>query len=448
MEVQRVPEGTPVSPVERSLRAALPPTALAAGPEEALWVDGTRARLVATPTGEEQLSSMIAACDGGRWPVHVRGGGSQEPLGEPIERVEAVLSTGGLTGIVEHAPADLTVTAWAGTRLAELDAVLGEAGQRLPVRAVAGAGATLGGIVATARSGPMRLGHGSVRDVVLGLRACLADGTLVRTGARVVKSVAGYDVTRLLVGSLGTLAVVTQVTMRVLPKPPAEATVWLPGLDPDAAAALWRAVRSAGLGPVAAEWLDAGAAAHAGLPGGSGLALAYEEDEPTVAHQVARTAELSRSASPAGAFAADAVPADLAEGLWHGLHTVPGTATVTLRAGAAPGRLPALLTAAAAACAELSAAPASVSASLGIGVARMWWNDADGPPPGTDVVTRLRSLAEEIGGALVVERAPLALRRTAGAFGRAPAGLAQMRALKRALDPERTLSPGRFVGGI
>ncbi|HUG56083.1 MAG TPA: FAD-binding protein, partial [Candidatus Limnocylindrales bacterium] len=152
--------------------------------------------------------------------VRVRGGGTKDHLGD-LRPADVVLETLALSGVVDHVAADLTVTAGAGTRLADLQRALAAAGQRLPIDPPHAAGATLGGIVATNDAGFGRTRYGGPRDLLIGTLTALTDGTVVRSGGRVVKNVAGYDLNKLLVGSLGTLGVVAETTFKVLPLPPA-----------------------------------------------------------------------------------------------------------------------------------------------------------------------------------------------------------------------------------
>lgn len=172
-----------------------------------------------------QIRDTAAA--GGR--LTIEGGASKRWYGNPVQN-GAVLRTTGHTGIVDYDPAELVLTARAGTPLAELEQVLADRGQMLafepPRHSVNGvSGATLGGAVATALSGPGRPFTGGVRDFVLGLHVIDGKGDVLKFGGQVMKNVAGYDVSRVLAGSMGCLGVVTEVSLKVLPQAPAEATL-------------------------------------------------------------------------------------------------------------------------------------------------------------------------------------------------------------------------------
>lgn len=152
--------------------------------------------------------------------VRIKGSGTKSYIGDTAA-TDIELSTERLAGVVDHVPADLTVTVGAGTRVADLAATLGRAGQFLPIDPPHGSDATIGGVIAANSNGFWRTRYGGVRDLLIGTRTALADGTVARAGGRVVKNVAGYDLDKLLVGSFGTLGVIVEATLKVLPVPAA-----------------------------------------------------------------------------------------------------------------------------------------------------------------------------------------------------------------------------------
>jgi glycolate oxidase FAD binding subunit len=170
------------------------------------------------------LISRIRAAAASATPLCIRGGGSKDFYGETP--VGEVLDTRGHAGVVSYEPSELVVTVRAGTPLAELEALLAESGQCLPFEPPHFAdGATVGGMVAVGLSGPARASVGSVRDYVLGIVMVNGKGELLTFGGQVMKNVAGYDVSRLMVGALGTLGLITEVSLKVLPVAVAEATL-------------------------------------------------------------------------------------------------------------------------------------------------------------------------------------------------------------------------------
>lgn len=174
-----------------------------------------------------RLRERILAADADRTPLRIRGSGSKDfygntPQGELLETAE-------YRGIVDYEPTELVITARCGTPLAELEAALAERGQWLPFEppafAAHGGGATIGGVVAAGLSGPGRQAAGAVRDYVLGAAMIDARGNALHFGGQVMKNVAGYDVSRLLCGSLGMLGVIAEISMKVMPRPAATTTV-------------------------------------------------------------------------------------------------------------------------------------------------------------------------------------------------------------------------------
>jgi glycolate oxidase FAD binding subunit len=174
----------------------------------------------------ERLQEQVRAATAARTPLAIRAGGSKDFYGNEV-RGEP-LDPRGHAGIVAHEPTELVITARCGTPLAELEAVLDAAGQMLPFEPPHfGPAATVGGCVAAGLSGPRRASAGAVRDYLLGAKLLTGSGDVLAFGGTVMKNVAGYDVTRLAAGSLGVLGVITEVSLKVLPKPVAEATLLL-----------------------------------------------------------------------------------------------------------------------------------------------------------------------------------------------------------------------------
>ena len=183
------------------------------------------AAMSSTPTDSPSLLiEQVRAAAASRTPLRITGGDSKAFYGEPV--AGAALSTTGWSGIVSHEPSELVVTVRAGTPLAELEAALAEQGQCLPFEPPRfGAASTIGGVVAAGLAGPARATAGGVRDYVLGLQFINGQGDWLTFGGQVMKNVAGYDVSRAMAGSLGTLGVITDISLKVLPVAPAEATL-------------------------------------------------------------------------------------------------------------------------------------------------------------------------------------------------------------------------------
>jgi glycolate oxidase FAD binding subunit len=205
-----------------------------------------------SPTDERQLAEIVAAAVAREEPMELVAGGSKRGLGRPMQTPH-VLDLSGFAGIRQYEPAELVVTAGAATPLAEIEAALDAAGQMLAFepadwRALLGTeerGQTLGGVVACNLAGPRRIRQGAARDHFLGFRGVSGRGDAFKAGGRVVKNVTGYDLCKLMAGSYGTLAALTEISIKVLPRPEATRTITIRRLDDGAAlAAMIQALNS------------------------------------------------------------------------------------------------------------------------------------------------------------------------------------------------------------
>ncbi len=394
-----------------------------AGEEDA--VSGVPARYVATPTSTDGTAELlrIAAQHGLR--VVARGAGSKQDWGLPPEAVDLVVDTTSLSGVVEHAAGDLVAVVRAGTRMTDLQAGLATAGQHLALDTPLAA-ATLGGTVATNTSGPRRLLHGTMRDLLIGITFVRADGVVAKAGGKVVKNVAGYDFGKLLVGSYGTLGVITEVALRLHPLPRARQAVSVRTPDGAAAAeAALRVVRSQ-LAPCAVE-IDQ-PADDAGT-----VTVLVEGVEAGVADRVGGVLDL---------LGPDAGAGDVPD--WFGRYPFGG-GDVGLKITTTSTGLGPVLTAARDTGHRHGVPLAARGSAAGVLYAALP-SDVD-PATAGRVVEDLRCTAAEHGGSVVVLTAPPPVRDAFDVWGPVP-GLDLMRRLKGQLDPDRRLAPGRFVGGI
>jgi glycolate oxidase FAD binding subunit len=336
--------------------------------------------------------------------------------------------------VVEHAPSDQIVKAEAGLTLAELQRQLAGHGQRLALDPPRPEQATVGGIVAASAFGPLRTRFGGARDLIIGISFIRADGVLARGGGKVVKNVAGFDLPRLFVGSLGTLGLITTVTFRLHPRPEASVTLRFADLDGAAVWSLVRAARAAQLEPAAAAALSA--------RGRLELGVRFEGFAPGVAQQTERLLSLARDAGVAGERLDDAA----ARAFWERHDRVRAGGSLRVRLTAPPAALPALVREGLWPVVDaLSEGAAAVYPTLGIGV-------VSGVPvtagPTASALGRARSGVTALGGSLVVAAAPAEIQGAVDPWGPPPAAFALMRSLKDRFDPERRLARGRFVGGL
>src|SRR5271169_4401490 len=180
---------------------------------------GVQPQMVFEPDTETELAAALRCGDAAGLGVVPRGGGTKTGWGNPPTRADLILSTARLNRVIEHAWADLTVSAEAGCTIQNLQNALAEHGQRIAVDPLWPERATVGGILSTDESGSLRIRYGALRDLVIGVTIALPDGTLASSGGKVVKNVAGYDLPKLATGALGTLGVITRAVFRLHPLP-------------------------------------------------------------------------------------------------------------------------------------------------------------------------------------------------------------------------------------
>lgn len=392
-------------------------------------VDGVRPALRVCPASEKEVAEVMALAHRRRWAVMPVGGATHLGIGMAPRPFDVWLDLAGLDQAIDHQAADLVATVDAGVRWSRAAEVLGLANQMIPVDVRYPERATAGGVVAANASGPRRHAYGTVRDWVVGLRVVTPDGTIVRTGGQVVKNVAGYDMNKLYIGSFGTLGIITAVTFKLAPRPPERARIALAVSSPGAAVAAYRRMVEAGAVFTAAEVLSPAAAVEDGRRGWQ------------------LVAEVAGSARQIDELAGRATGA-LADGSEHDGITVdhgdavgwPG-GTVVVKGTARPQQIHQWL--------QSEAGPIEtdgiwVSAGLETGVMRAGLT----VPQAGSVIAAWRRRLEADGGALVLEEAPVAIKRDVGVWGTPQPSWRVMRRIKEAFDPLGVLAGGRFVDGI
>jgi len=470
-------------------------------------VAGVQPRIVAAPASTQEASALLRAAADLGLAVVPRGTGSRLDWGSPPERCDLVIETTRLDQVVEHAAGDLVAAVQAGVRLDRLAEVLGAAGQRLALDpptlpgTSGGAGGTIGGVLATGAAGPLRLRYGTPRDLLIGITVVRADGAVAKSGGKVVKNVAGYDIGKLFAGSRGTLGLITQATFRLHPVPAETAYVtaecaaavdacrvisvalespaspvaaeldWPAVSDPvrvcvalegDPAGVAGRAIALAGLvghdaapsvRPDPPPWWGAGPAAQ---PDGTVLQIAFWPGDLGMVLAEIRAAAEAAGLDPAvgGSAAAGVLYAALPP---DGDPGAVATLVAVLRAAVGRG-LPAdsghhlpesrqpLLRARSGArltFADLRRGRAGADRPAANGQ-----HGAGAAAEGAGTAGRARSGEGPPARAnVVVLHAPPAVGDLVDLFGPVPS-LALMRAVKNQFDPARTMAPGRFAGGI
>ena len=401
----------------------------AATPQDAVL--GVTPRMVVEANSPVEVGKVLAWATGDGLKVVPCGARTKLDRGAAPEGCDVLLDLGKLNRVTEHASGDLTVTVQAGVRLADLQKQLAEAGQFLAVDPPLPG--TVGGLVATADTGPRRLRYGGVRDLILGATFVRADGVTARAGGKVVKNVAGYDLPKLLTGSLGTLAVLVEATFRLYPLPASSATVLVDVAPADLRRHAGAMLRST-LVPTSLDFF-------CDSPGSSSLAVRFESTDASTRAQAETAAGLLGGNSRIVAGAEERVA-------WARFDSVTSSSDndVLARLVATTSDLPGLVERALRAADE-AGIQLTVRAHAGHGHALLRWHDA----PSETALALLRSLraeAEALGHSLVLWRAPLEVRGGIDVWGSVGEGLGLMRRVKQQFDPQRTLNPGRFVGGI
>lgn len=371
------------------------------------------------PTTLDEASEVMRDASAAGTPVRFTGGETKLNWGSPPEREPASVSTLGLGAVIEHNPADLTAVLEPGVTLSAAQKAFAEHGQMLAVDPPVAERATIGGIVSTADSGPLRHRYGGIRDLVLGMTIILADGTIAKSGSKVIKNVAGYDIAKLFSGAFGTLGMIGRVAVRLHPRPPRSVTVRFSSEDPAALAGA------------------AGRLAHLPLEADS-LDLEWTGESGDVAARFGGAAPEGRAESAMRALSgAELVEDD--DDLWKERRAAQRESDgMVVKVSALPTELGRVVS-------EARRLGGRVVARAGLGIAYVTvaGETADLVAAVDELRTALRPHS------CVVQDAPLDVRRKIDVWGEQDAGvLALARRIKQRFDPAGILSPGTFLGGI
>lgn len=450
-------------------------------------VDGMAPKAVILPAEVDQVSGVVGLASARGLTMVPRGSGSKMAAGNPPTRLDLVIGMERLNRIVDMDTANLTVTVQAGARFMEVQAALGGQENRcylphegpeavaesaicserenrgcfIPLMPPFSGMATVGGIIAAGSSGPTRLLYGLPRDLVLGVRYVDPEGAVVGMGGKTVKNVSGYDMAKLMIGSMGTLGILCEMTLRLLPLPESAETCLLGFPDLGAATQFVDWIFGTPLLPAAVELANArafdllrsGAIAHAGADAYV-VAVAMEGVQEAVARMQAEIM--------AGALAMGCTDQVLLQGgdhpsFWEGYSLLPGRLAQEF-----PDLLSVKINYPISCYAELLEAVGSMSSKAGFdyvvlchagsGVARIHYpgnpgREGDGDRR-TAVIQQILDQCADLGGNLIVERARPELKGALPLWGRLRNDLIIIQRIKEELDPAGLFSPGRFVGGI
>ena len=450
-------------------------------------VAGVEPALRVSPATVRELEQTVGWASGRAMAMAAIGGGTKLGIGNPPSRLDLVLDMSTLDSIVEYDPENLVLTAQAGATIEHLQSMVHKDSLLLPLDPQSGDRATLGGVIASADHGPRRRQYGGLRDLVLGLKVVLPDGSLANFGGRTLKNVAGYDVGKLFIGSLGTIGVIAEATVRVLPLPACEELLllMLPGLEEGRR--LVARILESPLLPSSLEFMSPECACLLGLDRDLSsdsaylMLIALEGHSAAVERQVrdislfcaelslgkpkapgdSRIAGGTTSSTHEGAFAAGARVGMIESCRASEVGLLPGEVWETFtrlreRVMSSPSCVGVRCTVPLALVWDLATAvevhsransvAASYTMSCGTGYLEAY---AAGAPAGLRAFAEgVRAAAEQHGGAMSVLGGWSALGQEFDAWGRLRTDYELIRAVKNRFDPRGVMNPGRFVGGL
>jgi glycolate oxidase FAD binding subunit len=403
-----------------------------------------------TPADQGELAAMVANAAAARTPVYPLGGGTSLDYGLMPKQPGIGLSLAALNRVVDYPARDMTITVEAGITLAELARVLDTERQWLPIEVPAPDRATLGGVIATDWSGPRRYGWGTPRDYVIGVSAVDGRGTPFKGGGRVVKNVAGYDFCKLLTGSLGTLGVITQLTLKIKPQPTTSAIAHCRLTNWGLAEPLLAGLVNSATTPVAIELLAGPVWKNNPLVDGPGVASLLVGFDGSAAEVEWLLPELLAEWRKQGVLSGQAIVAEQARELWTELAEFPaaelpagGAAPLVIKASVRPS---AVVDFVRLVLSIDSQASVQAHAGTGIVIARF----AEFPPAlvSLALIGKLQPAAVAAGGHAVVLSSAFAADLTRQAvWGGVDEATHWMIKVKQQFDPYGLLNPGRFIYG-
>ena len=406
-------------------------------------IDGITPEAVVFPRSADELSRLLSLANQHELAVAPRGGGTQLGLGNRLKRLDVVADVSRLNRVVQHNAADLTLAVEAGITLTKLRETLAAEGQFLALDAPLPDRATIGGTLASGVSGPLKWQYSSARDLVIGMKVAQADGRITQSGGNVVKNVSGYDMARLHVGGLGTLGIITEVSFKLTPMPRHETTLIAKFDTVDQCLDAALGIFNSGVMPLALTAFNRAVGERIGLDegdnsecalavrlGGRPRTLRRMENEAFFVIRE-RTAQVDRLEDEAGEIWSRLADFGYSEG---------SESSVAARIVLLPGSVARVISLL---CQDGDAA---IVAQPGYGMmSAHWFGESEETG---ERIRQARAYAHGVGGSLIVERVPPAVKDSLDVWDYAGGSLEVMKSLKAQYDPNGILNPNRFTGGI
>jgi glycolate oxidase FAD binding subunit len=395
--------------------------------------DGVTPQMVCEPGTPEDLARALRWANSNGLKVTPRGGGTKLGWGNPPPGCDLVLSTARLNRVLEYAWDDMTVIVEAGCPVADLQKTLAQHGQQLALDPLWPERATIGGILSTNDSGTLRARYGSLRDLIIGITVALPDGTLAKSGGKVVKNVAGYDLAKLFTGGLGTLGVIVQAIFRLHPLPRESRSLSFSG-TPQSLNQLLLAIMASKLTFTGLQLRAA--------PGGAQLDVRFDGTAAGIQAQVKQLQQIAGGSL---------VPSDAPAETWTAHQAIWDGAAPALVAkfSVLPAQFAAICGLVKRSAEAQSLAWKVVVQSVGVGYVRLEGNEQALRITALTLRDEIASVGgTRTGGTLVALGCPLAVKRGLDVWGPTSDAQPLMVRIKQRFDPDGTLNPGRFVGGI
>jgi glycolate oxidase FAD binding subunit len=415
-------------------------------------VDGMVPHAVVRPASREAIAQVMRWAAAEKLAVTPRGGGTQMSRGNPPSSLDLVVDLSRYNRFLDYQPADLTVTVEAGMSLAKLQEELAQGGNLAALEAPLAGQATIGGILASSSSGPLRHSYGPARDWLIGICVVSPEGVVTRAGGKVVKNVTGYDLNKLYTGSMGTLGVIVEATFKLAPLPTDFGAVVARFPSMGAATTGASNLLSQVYAPQGVHVLDALVAGRLDLPftisADSASVVAFCSGRPRAVQR--RLAESTGLLRERGSSHLERLDGPSGAALLRRLTDLGWSAGTAPQLGLKINVSPSLVGKAVTWHQGGGIGPPGILADAGFGrVDQFWWDDHALPIPGViEAIARLRGIAGESGGSVTVEHCPLPVKRQVDVWGGPSVEVELMRRVKHIFDPLGTLNPGRFMGRL